>query len=70
MEEIMWKKVAALDKEKEALCIKNGMETVPPSAEFMKALNAITEKIRADWLKDASPDAKAMYDEFLKKVKR
>jgi len=70
MEEIMWKKVAALDKEKEALCIKNGMETVQASKEFMKELNAITEKIRTDWLKEASPDAKAMYDEFMKKVKR
>ncbi|HIJ57289.1 MAG TPA: TRAP transporter substrate-binding protein [Deltaproteobacteria bacterium] len=70
MEEIMWKKVAVLDKEKEALCINNGMETVPASKEFMKELNAITEKIRTDWLKDASPDAKAMYDEFMKKVKR
>jgi TRAP-type C4-dicarboxylate transport system substrate-binding protein len=70
MEESMWKKVAILDKEKEDLCTKNGMETVPASKEFMKELNAITEMIRADWLKDATPDAKAMYHEFLKKVQR
>jgi TRAP-type transport system periplasmic protein len=70
MEDAMWKKVVALDKEKEDLCKKNGMETVVPSPEFMKALSVITEKIRTDWLKDASPEAKAMYDEYMKKVKR
>jgi hypothetical protein len=36
----------------------------------MKELNVITEKIRTDWLRDATPEAKAMYDAFMKKVKR
>lgn len=70
MEEIMWQKVVALDKEKEDLCIKNGIEVVPVSAEFQKEISVVTEKIRTDWLKDASPDAKAMYEEFLSKVKK
>ncbi|MFZ7128584.1 MAG: TRAP transporter substrate-binding protein [Desulfobacterales bacterium] len=70
MEDAMWQKVAELDKEKEALCLENGMETVPPSDEFMKQLNDITEQIRADWLKDASDDAKEMYEAYLKKVQR
>jgi TRAP-type C4-dicarboxylate transport system substrate-binding protein len=70
MEEVMWKKVVDLDKEKEALCVKNGMEVVPVSAEYMKEISAITEKIRTDWLKDATPEAKALYEEFMKKIKR
>lgn len=70
LEDTMWKKVVALDKEKEDLCKKNGMETVVPSADFMKALSAITEKIRTDWLQEASPEAKALYAEYLAKVKR
>jgi hypothetical protein len=46
------------------------MEIVPPSAEFMKQLSEITEQIRADWLKDASEEAREMYAAFLKKVQR
>ena len=70
MEEAMWKKVVALDQEKEGLCTKNGMQTVVPSPAFMKELSTITEKIRTDWLQDASPEAKALYEEYMKKVKR
>jgi TRAP-type transport system periplasmic protein len=70
MEEAMWQRVAELDKEKEALCVENGMEIVAPSAEFMKQLSEITEQIRADWLKDASEEAREMYEAFLKKVQR
>ncbi|MFV0438291.1 MAG: TRAP transporter substrate-binding protein [Desulfopila sp.] len=70
MEEAMWQKVVALDKEKEQVCVENGMEVVVPSAEFMKSLAAITEKIRTDWLEDASPEAKALYREYLDKVQR
>lgn len=70
MEETMWQKVAELDKEKEALCLQNGMETVTPSPEFMKQLSDITEEIRADWLKDASPEATEMYEAYLNKVQR
>jgi TRAP-type C4-dicarboxylate transport system substrate-binding protein len=70
MEEAMWKKVVDLDKEKEALCVKNGMTVVAPSAEYLAKLAAVTEQIRADWLKDAPAEAKALYDEYMKKVKR
>ena len=70
MEEAMWKKVVELDKEKLAICTKNGMETSTPSPEYLKSLSAVTEKIRADWLKDATPEAKALYEEYMKKVKR
>ena len=68
MEEIMWKKVAALDQEKEGICIKNGMESVPVSPEFQKELSVVTEGIRNEWLKNASPAGKAIYEEYMKKV--
>jgi hypothetical protein len=38
--------------------------------EFANDLAKITEQIRADWLKDAPADAKAIYEEYLKKVNR
>lgn len=70
MEKAMWEKVVALDKEKEELCVKNGIETVPVSAEYQKEIAAVTEKIRTDWLAGASPEAKAMYEEYMGKVKK
>jgi TRAP-type C4-dicarboxylate transport system substrate-binding protein len=69
-EEKMWKDVKALDQEKEGICNKNGIETVPVSDAFMQDLRKITENIRNDWLKDAPADAKAIYSEFMKQVKR
>ena len=70
MEEIMWDKVVALDREKEELCVQNGIEVVPVSPEYQQEIAAVTEKIRTDWLAGASPEAKAMYEEFMAKVKR
>ena len=70
MEAAMWKKVAEIDKEKEAICNQNGIETVPASKELLKALNKVTEGIRAEWLKDAPADAQAAYADFMKKVQR
>ncbi len=62
--------VVEIDKEKEAICNKNGIETVPASKELLKSLSAVTEGIRAEWLKDAPPDARKIVDEFLKKAQR
>lgn len=70
MEEIMWKKVAELDKQKEQLCNEKGIVTVPVSKEFMNHLSKVTENIRAEWLKKAPKDAQALYREFLDKVGR
>jgi TRAP-type C4-dicarboxylate transport system substrate-binding protein len=70
MEAAMWEKVAQIDKEKEAICNENGIETVKPSKELMSALSDVTEGIRRDWLEGASDDAKALYSEFMKKVDR
>ena len=70
MEAAMWKKVAELDKEKEAICNQNGIESVPVSKDLLKALSKVTEGIRNEWLKDAPADARKIYDEFMKKVQR
>jgi len=70
MEEIMWRKVAEIDKEKEAICNENGIETVQPSKELMSALSEVTEGIRRDWIEKSPDDAKALYKEFMEKVQR
>ena len=46
------------------------MQKVDPSPEFMKELTVITEHIRAEWLKQASPEAKAIYEEYMQRVAR
>jgi TRAP-type C4-dicarboxylate transport system substrate-binding protein len=70
MEAAMWQKVKALDKEKEAVCNQNGIESVAVSKEMQAELAKITEKIRSEWLADAPADAKAIYQDYLKKIKR
>ncbi|SFR13214.1 TRAP transporter substrate-binding protein [Desulfoscipio geothermicus] len=70
MEEEMWAKVAELDKQKEAECNENGIETVQPSQEFLNELSSITKDIREEWLKQAPPEAKEIVSEFLKQVGR
>jgi len=68
MEDLMWDKVAKLDKEKEAICNQNGIKTVAASPALLGDLKKVTESIRSEWLEDAPPMAKKIYDEFLKKV--
>jgi len=70
MESEMWKKVAKLDKDQEAVSVKGGIVTVPPSREFLNQLSVVTRGIRTDWLKNAPPEARIIVDEFNKKVGR
>lgn len=70
MEADMWKKVAKLDKDQEAISNKGGIVTVPPSKEFLNQLSIVTKGIREEWLKKAPPEAKTIVDEFNKKVGR
>lgn len=70
METKMWADVAKLDKDQEAISNKNGIKTVKPSKEFLNELSVVTKGIREDWLKTAPPEAKAIIDEFNKKVGR
>jgi TRAP-type C4-dicarboxylate transport system substrate-binding protein len=66
----MWQKVPQIDKEQEGISNKNGIETVKPSKKLIADLEKITEKIRADWLKDAPAEGKKIYSDYMKKVKR
>jgi len=70
MESDMWKKVAKLDKEQEAISNKGGIVTVLPSKEFLNQLSNITKGIRDEWLQKAPPEAKAIVADFNKKVGR
>ena len=70
MEAEMWKKVAQLDKDQEAISNKGGIKTVAPSKEFLNELSVVTKGIREEWLKKAPPEAKTIVEEFNKKVGR
>jgi TRAP-type C4-dicarboxylate transport system substrate-binding protein len=70
MEQSMWAGVKKWDKDMVAISNKNGIETVAPSKQLVADLEKITENIRAEWLKGAPADARKIYDEFMKKVKR
>lgn len=70
MEASVWDKVTALDQEKENLCNKNGIQTVPVSDELKNSLSDITKGIRDDYLKTAPPEAREIVATFLKKVGR
>jgi TRAP-type C4-dicarboxylate transport system substrate-binding protein len=70
MEAVMWERGPKWDKDMEAISNKNGIETVPPSKQMIADLEKITQKIRADWVKDAPPEGKKIYADFLKKVGR
>ncbi len=70
MEAEMWKKVAQLDKDQEAISNKGGIKTVAPSKAFLNDLSVVTKTIREEWLKKAPPEAKTIVEEFNKKVGR
>jgi len=70
VENEMWTNVPRIDKEQEAISNKNGITTVAADKKLISDLEKITEGIRADWFKTAPPEAKKIYNDFLKKVKR
>jgi TRAP-type transport system periplasmic protein len=70
MEKSMWENVKKWDRDMVAISNKNGIATVAPSKKLISDLERITENIRADWLKGAPADARKIYSDFRKKVKR
>jgi len=70
MEEIMWKRVAELDLEKESICNKNGIESVPVTDELKTELSEITTGIRDEWLAKAPADAVVIYKKLMEAVGR
>ncbi|MCX7817214.1 MAG: TRAP transporter substrate-binding protein [Syntrophales bacterium] len=70
MEKKMWANVKKWDKEMVDICVKNGINVVHPSNKLITDLERITENIRSEWLKGAPEEARVIYAEFVKKVKR
>lgn len=70
MEELMWEKVANLDKEQEAISNSNGITTVMPSQEFLNDLSEITKEIRENWLDTAPAEAREIVEAFNAEVGR
>ncbi len=70
MEQIMWDKVAELDREKENISNEKGIETIAVSDELMNALTEITAGIRKEYLDSASPESRKIVDTFLEEVGR
>jgi TRAP-type C4-dicarboxylate transport system substrate-binding protein len=70
MEAAMWDKVAQIEKDAEAEVNKNGIQTLAPSDQLMNDLAKVTEKIRADWLKQAPAEAQEIVQKFNEAVGR
>jgi TRAP-type transport system periplasmic protein len=70
IENDMWAKVPKIDKAQESISNKNGIVIVTANKKLIADLEKVTENIRAEWLKTAPPEAKKIYGDFLKKVKR
>jgi TRAP-type C4-dicarboxylate transport system substrate-binding protein len=66
MEDEMWNLAGDMDRKSRATLIKNGMTIDPVSKQFRAELNAIGEKLRAQWAKKAGADAQAILKEYYK----
>jgi TRAP-type transport system periplasmic protein len=66
MEDDMWNLAGDMDRKSRATLVKNGMAIEPVSKEFRSQLNAIGEKLRAEWAKKAGADAQAILKQYYK----
>lgn len=64
MEDEMWNLAGDMDRKSRATLIENGMAIDPVSKPFRAELNAIGEKLRAEWGKTAGADAQAILQEY------
>jgi len=69
IEEELWVSTEILDKDQEKVCNDNGIVTRPLSEEFKQELLQVSEPIRNEWL-EQNPQARELYDEFMKAVGR
>ena len=53
-----------MDRKSRETLKKNGMTIDPVSKEFRKELNAIGDKLRAEWAQKAGADAQAILKEY------
>ena len=64
MEDDMWNLAGDMDRKSRATLIENGMIINPVSKEFRAELNAIGERLRAQWAKKAGADAQAVLSQY------
>jgi TRAP-type C4-dicarboxylate transport system substrate-binding protein len=66
MEDEMWELASDMDRKSRATLKENGMTITPVNQSFRKELNAIGDKLRAEWAKAAGADAQKILDEYNK----
>ena len=64
MEDEMWNLAGDMDRKSRAALTANGMTIDPVSKSFRKELNAVGEKLRAQWAKKAGADAQAILKQY------
>lgn len=70
MDEYMWEKNLALDKEMEGIVVDEGIEILEPSDDFMNDWSSIGEEIAEEWLKDAPEEAQEIVDKLAEELGR
>ncbi|THB80663.1 MAG: ABC transporter substrate-binding protein [Desulfobacteraceae bacterium] len=66
MEDEMWNLAGDMDRKSRAALVENGMTIDPVSKEFRAELNAVGEKLRAEWAKKAGSDAQTILKDYYK----
>jgi TRAP-type transport system periplasmic protein len=64
MEDDMWNLAGDMDRKSRATLIEKGMNIDPVSKEFRAELNAVGEKLRAQWAKKAGKDAQDVLTQY------
>jgi len=64
LEDEMWNLAGDMDRKSHAVLIENGMTISPVSKQFRSELNAVGEKLRAEWAGKAGADAQKILTEY------
>lgn len=64
MEDEMWNLAGDMDRKSRAALIQNGMTIDPVDKAFRKQLDAVGEKLRAEWAKKAGADAQGILKQY------
>ncbi len=66
MEDDMWNLAGDMDRKSRATLTENGMTISPVNKAFRAQLNAIGEKLRAEWAEKAGADAQGILSDYYK----
>ncbi|MCM2286629.1 MAG: TRAP transporter substrate-binding protein [Desulfobacula sp.] len=64
LEDEMWNLAGDMDRKSHATLVENGMTISPVSKQFRSELNAVGEKLRAEWAGKAGADAQKILTEY------